>query len=425
MFLLLLFVFYSRSDKPKQEKCNKCVVGSYNNEPGSPGCFICSPGKYGSSISDTTTKSKDVSKDASKGEDEKSCVDCPIGYYRGEDDALDTCIICRLGETTKLGARECSKCSAGKFASSPGMCQTCPIGFTQKDKGMEKCIECTKGKKTPMESSLPCGLCESGQFGGVAGFCTDCPGGWYEDEPGRPQCKACEKDTFLEISGAKSKGDCAKCSFSFAPLTTTGGVTGVSNASTGCVCAGANPSDKSINPDGYYTVKDDKFRLLMEERNPADRSVCVDCPSGANCEEDGTTVMMLSAKPGFWRSSSESKIFADCSKGYSSPNRFVLAKDRCCPRDPITNVSVCKEIFAEDAKETNKDTTRTEKRRCKIGYRGPLCRACDTDLSYVPIKDGCEHCEGGPSFFLALSTVASFCFFLGLAMCVGLRCLGK
>ena len=175
--------------------------------------------------------------------------------------------------------------------------------------------------------------------------------------------------------------DCRKCEFSFAPSTVTGGLTGVSNSTTGCICAGSNPNNK-INPAGFYTAPQLEFTVELTKANPADRKLCLPCPPGANCNEDGTLVQMLSAQNGFWRPSRTSKIFADCANGYSSPDRKQKAKERCCPLDAVTNVSVCKNVSTTSV--------------CLLGYQGPLCRGCDIDNSYVAIDKGqaCGRCEG-------------------------------
>jgi len=173
-----------------------------------------------------------------------------------------------------------------------------------------------------------------------------------------------------------------------------------------CVCAGADPEDKS-SPDGFYQLMEPNFSNELLKA-ASERKLCIPCPEGADCQVDSTTLKTMSAQPGFWRPTPMSATFSSCAVAYTSLDRQALAKDRCCPIDASTNVSVCK----------NQSNTNP----CRRGYTGPLCRACDASLSFVAINNNqaCNFCEGGASFSAGISSLLGISLLLICVMVIAL-----
>ena len=96
---------------------------------------------------------------------------------------------------------------------------------------------------------------------------------------------------------------------------TTNGTIAVNNPLTGCVCAGERPSapDGSPSKRGFYSVAPIVAALELETVDKAsDRTLCLTCPHGGRCQNDGLGINNISALPGFWRSHPNNSVFHLC-----------------------------------------------------------------------------------------------------------------
>ena len=320
---------------------------------------------------------------------------CAAGFYQ-ESNGSAICLACRGGSFGKKNFRGCVNCPAG-WKRHPvddpdaSRCISCPSGW-QSDAGANSCDPCPLGK-----------------YGSVKGICSDCPKGRYNDDKGLLSCKGCREDTFGTKTGATAPGECQDCKVAFAPFTTTMGRTGVSDPATGCVCAGGEPDGVGQAVQGYYMSDDATVERLMKESDPSKRAICAPCPDGGDCAEDGTDISTLSAKAGFWRPTSISKVFSDCSKGYKGVDAVSIAESRCCPLDPRgPKISSCRvNVSRSNSSEWTPDS------QCSANYRGTLCLECVE--GFVKVGEVCQRCPGGAVFGSA--------FAAGLLMSVPV-CLG-
>ena len=264
----------------------------------------------------------------------------------------------------------CSSCSAGQYVeTSTGACLMCPLGYVSKTLNSVTCGQCGKGSKG--ESSEPgdsaCSSCGLGKYQLSPGVCASCAPGQYASDKGLKSCTKCSVDTYLSEFGKSSKADCLPCSVE----KSTGVISGAIEAAS-CLC------------------KREKFYA-------DDTGTCVPCETGADCSsKDGLRLTELMAKPGYWRPSLDSKVFSPCVAGYSSLEAQNLANARCCPVDPVTNVSICARNF------TNKRSARlnfTLDDQCAEGFSGPLCLVCAE--GYVKQGEGCISCPQGASIAIA------------------------
>ena len=155
--------------------------------------------------------------------------------------------------------------------------------------------------------------------------------------------------------------------------------------------------------------------LYYSEKNST-YDECRVCPSGASCGavgaagRDGVSLQEIVPQIGFWRTSLNSTVFSDCSKGYQTLDALELGRTRCCPLDPLTNVSKC-QIVRENTGANN--TSWTPDEQCQENYRGTLCLECVD--GYVRVGDECYKCLEGASFgkaFMA-STILIVPIFFG------------
>ena len=122
-----------------------------------------------------------------------------------------------------------------------------------------------------------------------------------------------------------------------------------------------------------------------ETKDQNDNVICINCPFGANCSRHGMQLEELSALPGHWRPTKDSRFFPECN-----------IPENCCP---------------DGCSHLNVSSSRTDD-QCKIGHTSALCMACADD--YVTINGACVPCKGGGFFSSALIPMFSSCFLLFL-----------
>lgn len=175
--------------------CEKCSVGTFNNQVKQTECFPCPGGKY----SDMTGATK--------------------------------CNICKPGEYSNFGSGKCEECPAGKYSRTAGSdsCLMCPGGSFSSFMGSTKCENCPNGKRSPSGSvsarnctgacsagfihtlvngTVKCEECSAGEFSLEGALeCIPCPNGTSSVQ-GSGSCIPCSSGTFAKIPGSLS---CKQC----------------------------------------------------------------------------------------------------------------------------------------------------------------------------------------------------------------------
>lgn len=267
-----------------------------------------------------------------------SCKKCKAGQFSTA--LASRCVDCAAGRESSAASATCSKCAAGKYSMSPSpdgiidygvdQCLKCPDGQHSNTTEAARCMVCGLGDRGEFSNGAgksSCVMCDLGRFqpenGATPGFCTDCPIGFYQDGKGARDCKPCPEDTFGEKPRSSSLGECRACS-THAEHTTTSGLTGVSNATLGCICSGAKVNSAEANDQrGYY------------RRGPIGskgRQLCSVCPTGASCEQHGLDLLTIHAQTGFWRPNRTSTIFGNCERAFQGIDAKEQAHSRCCPK---------------------------------------------------------------------------------------------
>ena len=186
----------------------------------------------------------------------------------------------------------CNECRPGRYQPHHRQlfCIDCPTGWHRleaEDTNATECHLCKAGETSRTNGSAICENCDLGEYGFKNGTCEFCPKGYYQDSKGETFCKACPVDHFethdKPNEAATSESDCLKCVITHALSTTTSQRTGVFNATTGCICAGAQQEAVDLEMKyGYYTTN----MTVYELKKPivSDRQLCIPCPDGADCE---------------------------------------------------------------------------------------------------------------------------------------------
>ena len=375
---------YRGSSDSASKACLECVAGTYIDTVDAGSCLPCIPGRAQSA---------------------KAATECKLCSKHQYTDIIQQtkCKFCIAGTYTKsTESTSCTDCGAGQFSVS-NVCERCPQGWKRGDqnKNLTQCVQCKRGEMTMLSGSTACSKCDAGMYGSSPSVCTTCVPGRFQDGKGTHQCKNCPKDTFNTVFSAKAKAECQKCGSAYAPFTGTANKTGV-NSSSGCVCLGANPEAATMDAlRGYYQVSGAEFDNELE-KPPAFRKICLPVPEGLDCDRDGMTLEELTAFPGFMRPDITNTEVADCKNQFTT-NAPYLAESRCCPIDPMTNVSICKLTVSKE--------------QCSDPYGGPECGAC-RNKSYVAVGKSCIYCAPGASILKTMASTFSLLFIVFLVFVV-------
>ena len=268
------------SEDSGMTSCTACLLGSDTKEKGSVACIECAPGKFG-----------------------EGCKLCPVGWKRGDLDLdLGECKRCAKGETSTEGAKSCTECDLGRYGKFRGACDSCPTGWFANEKSAVYCTECKIGEQF-VNAQRDCSACDLGKFGSSPGNCAICASGKYQDAKGEESCNPCPIDTYFEEDQATALSQCESC-----PQDRTTGAAISCNSSAACLC----------KKEDYFQSDDDATK-------------CLTCPAGAACPIDGSYLMHIHAKPGFWMPSNLTKELVDCGDAFSDLALKELARQRCCP----------------------------------------------------------------------------------------------
>jgi hypothetical protein len=112
--------------------------------------------------------------------------------------------------------------------------------------------------------------------------------------------------------------------------------------------------------------------------------------------KDGIVLEELSALPGYWRSTNQTLLFADCKDSFSSaldPSKKAIER---CPG--FNRSTVDDGVFHPDLQCNKKG---------EESYGGPMCMAC-LNHDFTTSNDGtCMYCKGGSSLSSVISVLAT------------------
>ncbi len=290
-------------DDPK--RCDACPEGYYQDAEGQASCLPCLPGWFGNVTGMRACHECDIGK-VSEGQNATRCSDCDAGQ------SSDT-----------KGSAKCTSCGAGRYSNVTGEdCKNCPGGWRRgANEPPKRCVQCALGETTK-SGAMSCDTCDLGKYGNPSspGLCVTCEPGKYQDAKGETSCKLCPASRWSGDKEATSLGECKLCSDD----RSTGNRTGVWNIRQ-CMCKkDAYFDDASAAGVGKANIN---ILNVDDETLPA----CVACPRGAACPVDGSTLMYLHARSGFWQPENQTSAFFDCGSAFSDVALGARARARCCP----------------------------------------------------------------------------------------------
>ena len=382
--------FYSTIDTTTHSLgCSQCPLNSYlfqKNGPVETAC-LCNAGFY--SKIDATAHTLGCSKCPGRSVSLKGSTqssDCKCGLVEKDNKLVGTSKLYRqVGSQTVLD--ECKDCPMNSLNIKPFgpvtnacqcsenyyqkvndinelECAKCPALSTsaQGSVGIDKCTCPKTHVRTVKDDITICLICPSGSTkDSVTGQCRLCKQGAYKVITGSSACTKCPQNTYNNKEGATAPSQCTPCP---KERSTNGRIGNPSNSS--CKCR-----------------RSDYYMNVLNNNN------CDACPKGGDCSlNDNLEIQNVSGKPGFWHSSGNSTIFSDCRKAYFGVDADKMATDRCCPIDPLTNVSICMNLTLSSDTQLSL--------QCKKGYEGPMCKICSD--SYVFVGGECKFCSGGHLF---------------------------
>ena len=368
--------------------CKNCIAGQFQNLTTQTICLDCERGKIaseGSALCQICAAGKYV---ATKGSN--VCFECPQGWKRDELDPPTSCQQCNIGKkAVSKGSTACQTCAAGKYVATKGrgICSICPVGWISDNPAAVVCTECKQGLYTSNESLTSgagagtCQNCDLGKYGHVPGKCNACLPGTYNDAKGTKSCNPCPVDTFYSGFGATALSQCEFC-----PEDRTTGIMNSSITNVSCLC----------KQNDYY-------------QSAADESLCLKCPDGGECPIDGSKLMHIYAKSGFWLPNNETEEIIDCGDAFSDVKLKEQARERCCP---ITiNGTICDSVPRQFDWITDN--------QCEPGYSGPLCVACAS--THVLYNSKCIECDGGSPLWVGIVGLCGVAFVFFLVALVSLK----
>jgi len=144
------------------EKCDKCGMGSYNDETGQPNCKKCPLGSLGTELGQVAIE---------------YCKVCPVGEF-STNSSLPTCSLCEKGKTT--AKNKSSNHTHSNFHNSSNDCSFAAEGWWLDSDVHQECSNqeiacggyntCTEGYSGKM-----CAGCADHFFRGTNGACFSCP----------------------------------------------------------------------------------------------------------------------------------------------------------------------------------------------------------------------------------------------------------
>ena len=271
-------------------------------------------------------------------------VPCPLGRFSPAT-GIGACVACsavRIGTmTTSIGSTTCVACTPGRFVED---------AFSQ-----STCVDCAPGRASEASRTA----------------CTRCETGRVAVGRGNAKCESCIAGTFVDVATATAGGDvgnatCAPCA-----------INTYAQTDEAIVCAECDAGDSTRNLVGQtYCIRDTMVCPVGTYLGWRTATSCTGCPSeGTICKDSILTIM-----PNWW--------FAPLVDTADGARRML---DFNVPLWPCLNEECCL-ANAEVVSEPGKGDVVYHTVKCKEGYYGPLCGACNVEKNYLRSGQACKEC---------------------------------
>mmetsp|Transcript_22351 Transcript_22351/g.57215 ORF Transcript_22351/g.57215 Transcript_22351/m.57215 type:complete len:1673 (+) Transcript_22351:163-5181(+) len=439
-----------RSDAGPPFVCNLCEVGKYSIAIGATSCEECAEGKLsaadrstcGDCSAGTYVFNKLSCESCEQGRyaptpQEDACLECSEGFFTGQATGAIACTSCDAGtystalavacETCPAGtvsglrASECTPCDAGSYSAAAGSsvcakcdggtwsnasaagCTTCAAGKAS-GMGAGACDACEPGKVSDAAASV-CTACGTGTYAGSAGsaVCFTCAEGRYSGSTGAAACEACAEGHFAPSRGAVT---CLKCSneleeHGFGPAYTS------SRGSATCdKCMPKHymqSDDSGGSGSGDGSGSDGVLLPLRRLSSDGATTVCTECPDGADCSSEGTTLTNMPVEKGQYRFHPTSKVVYPCPHKANCAGGALEYDNATHDEDGAGEVATITGDDDDDdgtpfVSTATADELAHSSATCSGGAYGPLCSLCglseEGELYYFSTATKrCESCS--------------------------------
>ena len=313
-----------------QSLCASCNAGFYQAATGQSACNFCDGGKYSSSSGAL------------------SCSSCPAGSFSSTN--ATACIDCVEGRYSGEGRSSCDLCEKGFYALSAGStgCVACALGTAQPRNGSSSCIECEAGKYQSSTGQTSCQTCNAGEVSAIVGSasCDSCEPGRYQSLTGQTACIDCTVGTYGPSTALQS---CILCD------------PGYNARKPGSIsCERCNPPEMSFGYGGANcsSCQTEYYKDTLTGK-------CIQCDeekAKCNNEENGTTLLTINVRKGYYRFDPSSEEIYECP--------FL---DNC-----------------QGGLSTGQES-------CRSGSFGALCELCDDNYYLEGDTNTCESCDNATS----------------------------
>jgi hypothetical protein len=268
-----------------------------------------------------------------------TCVPCPSGFYRDEDDQVQACRPCLTGFYNPYSTQiSCSACPFGKSTFSTGtvalsLC-VCDKGYYCGDRICSICLPCPAGSYKSTIGILNCTFCENqddslpdsvGQVssdaclppdtatvgtptGGGNVYVTNCPPGQELDPSNPTRCRLCSAGSYKPQADPLYYLDNFRCSC--CPINTYQPLVGSTSSSSCLPC----PEGSKMSANFRCVASISQCMCPTGKYNVNFFPWCADCPAGSYSNSWGATQCTF-CEAGKFQSMSGSTVCSQCPPG--------------------------------------------------------------------------------------------------------------
>ena len=315
-----------------------------------------------------------------------ACEGCSSGTYVSGEGA-SSCLDCPAGKHAPgRGASACVMCSSGQYTIVAGehVCSNCTAGKFVFGQGASSCLDCPAGKHTPGTGASTCMMCGSGQYVAAAGeqVCSNCTAGKFVSGQGAPSCSVCPTGKYAPGRGASS---CVSCSAG--QHAATAGQQVCSNCTAGRFYADQGASSCSLCPAGKYAPAESLASCVSctsgKYAAAAGQQRCSNCTAGTFNSATGAVKCTACARNKYSSAvgAANAGACSDCQAGRFFSGAGAAAASACSPvcegskvLETETQSCVCAPGYFQDNEN------------CKLCPPGASCTYPNTNSTSLAVK---------------------------------------
>ncbi|XP_036362858.1 uncharacterized protein LOC115216258 [Octopus sinensis] len=307
------------------QNCTPCDTNSFQNETGQ---FVCKPCPFGRSTKQVgSTSESECSITCAAGfERTTNCTPCEIGYYREKNSIVNTCVKCMNNTITlTTGSTSVDQCNitgciAGEYLEvSNNTCMPCPYGTYQNMSYQTSCVSCPPSHRTDITGAQDISKCKF-----------FCPSGF--DAKG-DKCRSCDIGSYKD-NKVDFYGNCRHCRANY----TTRGINSTSEKDCNLYkCKpgqqpNANQTGCELCPPGTYQPDYEKESCI-----PCNANYSTKASGSINSNSCEGKTCCSYCESGYEKVASNSQQCSPCGIGsYKDNSKGIFSECTKCPTGKIT-----------------------------------------------------------------------------------------